>query len=57
MTEPEAIAVAEETWSRIGEQVIVYLEEFNRDYRAVQRPYWAEEQFGPPGAQRRRPGR
>ena len=53
LTEPEAMAVAEETWHRIGEAVLLHLEDFNRDYRAVHRPYWAEVQFGPPGKRRR----
>ncbi len=46
--------LAEETWRRIGNEVIAYLDDFYRGYHPPDHPYWAEELFGPPGARRRR---
>lgn len=54
LTEATARPLAEETWHRIGTQVIQYLEDFYRGFTPPERPYWAEREFGPPGGRRRR---
>lgn len=47
---------AEETWRRIGNDVLDYMEEFHIGYRPPERPIWAKREFGPPGRSRRRAG-
>ena len=53
LTEQSARPLAEETWRRIGADVIAYLGEFYRGYQAPERPYWAEREFGAPKRRRR----
>jgi hypothetical protein len=45
--------IAEETWHQIGTDVINHIADFYRGYAPPERPYWAEEQFGPPSTRRR----
>lgn len=56
LTEKTAGPIAEETWHRLGPDVLRYLEELHRGYAPVERPIWAEEQYGPPNGSRKRPG-
>jgi hypothetical protein len=56
LTEKTAEPLAEETWHRIGDDVIAHLDEMHRGYHPYSRPIWAEEQFGPPNGGRKRPG-
>ncbi|OKP81171.1 hypothetical protein BTE77_02340 [Ensifer adhaerens] len=53
LTEETARTVAEETWRRIGADVIAYLDRFYDGYHPPSRPYWAEQVFGPPSARKR----
>jgi len=46
--------LAEATWHRIGNDVLVYMDQFYRGYTPPERPIWAEQQFGPPGRARPR---
>lgn len=48
--------LAEETWRRIGNEVVAYMAEFHNGFRPPERPIWAEREFGPPGKRRRRAG-
>jgi hypothetical protein len=48
------LELAEETWHRIGPEVIAHLDELHRGFHPVERPIWAEEVFGPPMEARRR---
>lgn len=56
LTEATAEPLAEATWHEIGEQVFQHYGQLYRGYTPPARPYWAEEQFGPPSARRRRAG-
>lgn len=47
LTEEEAGPLAEETWRRIGHDVIAHLDELYRGFHPYERPIWAEQQFGP----------
>lgn len=49
--------LAEETWRRIGDDVLAYMDEFHIGFHPPQRPIWAEREFGPPGKRRRRAGK
>jgi hypothetical protein len=49
-----AAPLAEAVWHEIGEAVIVYLDDLHRGFAPVERPIWAETEFGPPGGKRRR---
>lgn len=49
--------MAEETWHRIGHDVLAHMEEFYRGYHPPERPIWAEREFGAPGGVKRRAGR
>ncbi|OWK18292.1 hypothetical protein AJ88_03625 [Mesorhizobium amorphae CCBAU 01583] len=48
--------LAEETWHRIGHDVLDFMDEFHIGFRPPERPIWAEREFGPPSARRRRAG-
>ncbi|MBZ9984749.1 hypothetical protein LB521_26825 [Mesorhizobium sp. BR-1-1-8] len=48
--------LAEETWRRIGNEVLDYMDEFHIGFRPPERPIWAEREFGPPGKRKRRVG-
>lgn len=56
LNEETAAPIAEETWHAIGHDVIRYLDDLHRGFAPVERPIWAEEQYGPPNGGRRRPG-
>lgn len=45
--------LAEETWRRIGHDILIYMGEFHVGFRPPERPIWAEEQFGAPSLRRR----
>ena len=53
LTEDTAWPLAEETWHRIGREVMAYLDELHVGFPPYERPIWAEEQFGPPSGRRR----
>lgn len=53
LTEDTAAPLAEAMWHDIGDQVFAYYEDLYRGYAPPERPYWAEEQFGPPGQTRK----
>ncbi|OCO99791.1 hypothetical protein BC374_24180 [Ensifer sp. LC13] len=55
LTEESARPIAEETWRRIGADVITYLDRFYDGYHPPARPYWAEAEFGPADTRKRRP--
>lgn len=46
--------LAEETWHRIGADVIDYMAEFHIGFRPPERPIWAERELGPINARRSR---
>lgn len=48
--------VAEETWHRIGHDVLVYMNEFHIGFSPPTRPIFAEREFGAPAKRRRRVG-
>lgn len=48
--------LAEETWRRIGHDILDYMAEFHIGFRPPERPIWAEREFGPPSKRRRRAG-
>lgn len=48
--------LAEETWHRIGHDVLDYMAEFYRGFHPPERPIFAEREFGPPGKKKRRAG-
>ncbi|MDK4730343.1 hypothetical protein [Rhizobium phaseoli] len=50
LTEATAEPLAEETWRRIGFEVIEHIENLHRNFYPPPRPFWAEENFGQPGS-------
>lgn len=48
--------LAEETWRRIGDDVLGAMEDLHIGFRPPERPIWAEREFGPPGKRKRRVG-
>ncbi|MER8921694.1 hypothetical protein [Mesorhizobium sp. M0802] len=48
--------LAEETWHRIGNDVLDEMAELHIGFRPPERPIWAEREFGPPGRSKRRAG-
>jgi hypothetical protein len=57
LTEATAGPLAEETWHRLGPDVIAHLDKIHEGFHPYPRPIWAEEQFGPAKGARRRAGR
>lgn len=48
-----AAEVAEETWHRIGDEVLAHLDKMHVGFPPYDRPIWAERQFGPAKTKRR----
>jgi len=48
LTEETAWPIAEATWRRIGQDVIAHIDRLHEGYYPPPRPFWAEEEFGPP---------
>ncbi|MNT89473.1 hypothetical protein D3C72_2302050 [compost metagenome] len=53
LTEETAWPIAEATWRRIGQDVSAHIDRLHDGYYPPPRPFWAEEEFGPPNARRR----
>ncbi len=53
LTEETAWPIAEATWRRIGQDVIAHIDRLHEGYYPPPRPFWAEEEFGPPSARKR----
>lgn len=53
LTEETAWPIAETTWRRIGYDVIAHIDRLHGGHYPAPRPFWAEEEFGPPGARKR----
>lgn len=53
LTAEVAASIAEETWHRIGREVIAHLDQMHVGFRPYDRPIWAEQQFGAPRRLRR----
>lgn len=56
LTEETAAPLAEETWHRLGQDVLRYLDRLHVGFAPVERPIWAETVWGPPNGGRRRAG-
>jgi hypothetical protein len=56
LTDKTAAPVAEETWHRIGYDVLRHLEEMHVGFAPLERPIWAESEWGSPNGGRKRPG-
>lgn len=54
LNEETAETIAEETWRRIGAEVIAHIDRLHEGYYPPPRPFWAEEAFGLPSGRRRR---
>jgi hypothetical protein len=50
LTEETTWPLAEETWRRIGLDVLNRIENMHRNFYPAPRPFWAEENFGGPAA-------
>lgn len=48
LDEKTAAPLAEETWRRIGRDVIEHIARMHEGYRPPERPFWAEGEFGHP---------
>lgn len=53
LVEAEAEPLAEQTWRRIGVEVLAYLDQLHAGFRSYERPIWAEERFGGAGKRSR----
>lgn len=54
LTDATAEPIAEETWRRIGADVIAQIEALHVGFYPPPRPFWAEEMFGPPSGSKRK---
>lgn len=52
LTAATAAPIADETWHRIGREVIAHLDDMHVGFSPYERPIWAERQFGSPRRRR-----